>query len=159
MNAVPAPAAKVDPTQTRQVQELKHPSPLLSCRFDPTGRFVFAGAQDSSVQRWEIATGKKTALLGHKSWVRALTFQPKDRVLYAGDYTGKVLAWPVDAETPAPTRTFAAHQGWVRAAAVSPDGRWLATCGNDLLVKLWSTADGRPVRAFRMPPTSQPLPI
>lgn len=148
MSAAPAPAVKVDPSQARQVQEWKHASPLLSCRFDPTGRFVFAGAQDSSVQRWEVATGKKTALLGHKSWVRALTFQAKDKTLFTGDYAGKVLAWPLDADTPAPTRTLGAHQGWVRAATVSPDGRWLATCGNDLLVKLWSAADGKPVRAF-----------
>ena len=42
------PPAKIDPTQTRMVQELKHTSPLLGCRFDPTGRFVFAGAQDNT---------------------------------------------------------------------------------------------------------------
>ena len=57
----------VDPTKTRQVQELKHGSPLIGCRFDPTGRFVFAGAQDSTIQRWEVATGKKTSLAAQKS--------------------------------------------------------------------------------------------
>jgi WD40 repeat protein len=128
------------------VQELKCASPLLSCRFDPSGRFVFAGAQDSTVQRFELATSKQTSLVGNQSWVRALAFQPRDKVLFTGNYVGSILAWPVDADKPVPTRTVKAHHGWVRAAAVSPDGRLLATCGNDNQVRLWSTGDGKLVR-------------
>jgi WD40 repeat protein len=36
-----------------------------------------------------------------------------------------------------------AHDGWLRSMATSPDGKLLATTGNDNLVKLWSTFDGR----------------
>jgi WD40 repeat protein len=139
---------KVDPTQTRQVKELKHTSPLIGFRFDPSGRFVFAGAQDSTIQRWEIATGKGTALVGHKSWVRGLAFQPGSKLLFAGDYTGRILCWPTDADSPRPVRTLDAHHGWVRAVAVSPDGKLLASCGNDQLVKLWSTDACKQVRQF-----------
>ena len=35
-----------------------------------------------------------------------------------------------------------------RAVAVSPDSRQLATCGNDLMVRLWSCADGSLIREF-----------
>src|SRR5262245_47261790 len=137
----------INPTQVRLALELKYANPLISCRIDPSGRFVFAGAQDNSIQRWELANSKKTALAGHKSWVRALVFAgPK--LLLAGDYTGQLIWWQADADTPVPQRTVAAHQGWVRAAAVSPDGRTLATCGNDHLVKLWSVAEGKPVQEF-----------
>jgi WD40 repeat protein len=138
----------IDPAQTRLVQELKHTSPLVSCRIDPGGRFVFAGAQDSSVQRWELATGKKTALAGHKSWVRGLAFVPKDKLLLTGDYNGRVIWWTLDADAPVPLRTVAAHRGWVRAVAVNPDGKTLATCGNDHLVKLWAVADGKPLAEY-----------
>jgi WD40 repeat protein len=142
----PAPAVAVDPAQAHLVQELKHPSPLLGCRFDPSGEFIFAGAQDNAVVRWHLPDGKKTVLAGHKSWVRALAFAVKDKLLFSASYDGKVLAWPLEAETPAPVRTLEAHKGWVRALAVSPDGRTLASCGNDQLVKLWSVSDGNPVR-------------
>jgi WD40 repeat protein len=128
------------------VQELKHTSPLIGCRLDPTGRFVFAGAQDCTIQRWELATGKKTALAGHRSWVRAILCPPGGKVLITGDYAGKIIWWAADATTPAPIHTIQAHRGWARALAVSPDGQTLATCGNDYLVKLWTLADGKPIR-------------
>lgn len=142
------PAAKIEPAQTRQVQELKHTSPLIGCRFDPTGRFVFAGAQDNTVWRWELDGGKKTALIGHKSWVRGLAFAPAQKLLFTAGWDGRILAWPVEAATPAPVRSIDAHQGWVRAVAVSPDGKLLASCGNDGLVKLWATADGKLLRTL-----------
>jgi WD40 repeat protein len=138
----------VDPTRTRLVQELRHNSPLLGCRFDPTGRFVFAGAQDNTIQRWELAGGQRVALEGHRSWVRGLAFHAADRKVISGDYAGQVLIWPLDAATPRPERTIDAHRGWVRAVAVSPDGRHIATSGNDNLVKLWSYASGELVRQF-----------
>jgi WD40 repeat protein len=128
------------------VQELRHNSPLFSCRFDPSGRFVFAGAQDNTIQRWELAGARKVALTGHRSWVRALAFVTAPRQLISGGYDGRVIWWQADGDAPAPLRTIDAHRGWVRAASVSPDGRLLATCGNDLLVKVWSTADGTLVR-------------
>jgi WD40 repeat protein len=136
----------LNPTRTRLVQELRHNSPLLCCRFDPSGRYVFVGAQDNSIQRWELATSRKTPLVGHRSWVRALTFAPVQRRLVSGGYDGRVLLWSVDAESPTPMQAFQAHRGWVRAAHVSPDGRLLATCGNDRLVQIWQTADGGWVR-------------
>jgi WD40 repeat protein len=144
-----AATAPVNAVRTRLAQELRQPSPLFSCRIDPTGRFVFAGAQDSAIHRWELTTGRRVALTGHRSWVRALAFLAGPRQLLSGGYDGKLLWWQADAETPTPLRTREAHRGWVRAVAVSPDGRTVATGGNDNLVKLWSAADGAPVRELR----------
>lgn len=141
-----SPKPVLDPEQTRQDKELKHESPLIGARFEPSGRYVFAGAQDNAVVRWEVEAGKKTVLAGHKSWVRALAFAAKERWLFSGDYNGKILVWPIDAETPTPQRTIDAHHGWVRALALSPDGKVLASAGNDNRIKLWSVADGKPIR-------------
>jgi WD40 repeat protein len=141
-------AGEPSPTRTHMVQELRHNSPLLGCRFDPTGQFVFAGAQDNTIQRWELAGGRRIALNGHRSWVRALAFQTAQRKLISGDYAGRVMIWPADAVLPKPERAIHAHRGWVRAIAVSPDGQHFATCGNDNRVKLWSCATGELIRAF-----------
>jgi WD40 repeat protein len=141
-----------NPAKTHLLKEYKHDSPLLGCRFDPSGQFVFAGAQDNNIVRWDLDSGKKTLFTSHKSWVRALAMchgcdsRGTRQLLFSGDYAGRILAWPADAEQPKPLRTLEAHHGWVRALAASPDGTMLASCGNDHLVKLWSIPGGELIR-------------
>jgi WD40 repeat protein len=142
----PLPAARVDPTRIRGLRELNYPRPLLGCRFDPLGHYIFAGAEDRTIQRWDLNTGQRVAYLGHRSWVRGLTVSHDGKTLIAGDYAGQVLVWPSDASLPRPLRALHAHVGWVRAVALSPDDKYLATCGNDNLVKVWSMADGKLLR-------------
>lgn len=137
------------PDQTKVVKEWKHSSPFISCRFDPRGRYVFGGAQDSSVQRFELASGQQAALIGQESWIRGLAFDPTGETLVTGGFDGRLVWWPATAEKPEPLRRIVAHEGWVRAVAVSPDGALVASCGNDHLVKLWSLADGQPVAELR----------
>jgi WD40 repeat protein len=139
----PAPTPKIDATKTHLLKDYKHNRALVGCRFDPSGAFAFAGAEDNNVIRWQLDTGKKTLLTGHKSWIRGLAFAAKQKLLFSGDYAGRVLVWSSDASEPKPTQTIEAHRGWVRALAVSPDGKTLASCGNDHLVKLWSIPEGK----------------
>jgi WD40 repeat protein len=134
--------APPDPAQAHVAKTFAHTSPWVSCRFDPKGRYIFAGAEDNRVWRYTLADGAKTELAGHESWVRAIAFHPEGDTLITGGYEGRLLWWPASAEKPAPTRTVNAHNGWVRAVAVSPDGSLAASCGNDKLVKLWKLEDG-----------------
>lgn len=143
-SATPPPG--LDPTKTHVAAAWKHESPLIACRFDPLGKFVFAAAQDRSVQRFDAASGAKVGLAGHESWVRAMAFTADGQTLLTAGYDGRLVWWPAAAEKPAPSRTVEAHAGWCRAVAISPDGALAATAGNDHLVKLWSLADGKLVR-------------
>lgn len=136
----------VDATKTHIVRELKHDSPIVSCRFDPTGNLAFFGGQDNRVWRWQWTRDAKTELVGHDSWVRAIAFRSDGQVLITGGYDGRLIWWPATAETPQPTRIVDTHGGWIRAIAVSPDGSLIASVGNDHLVKLWSMKDGSLVR-------------
>lgn len=146
--AGPPPVARIDPTRAHLLHQWKHGSPLIGCRIDPSGKYVFAGAQDNAIVRWEMATGKATSLTGHRSWVRALAFAEKAQLLFTADWMGRVIAWPWQEENPAPKWILSAHRGWARALAVSPDGQTLASCGNDHLIKLWSVPDGKPMRTL-----------
>ena len=58
----------MDVTQTLTAHDLKHESQLISCRFDPSGKFVFAGAEDFAVWRWNVESGEKIKLFTD-SWV------------------------------------------------------------------------------------------
>jgi WD40 repeat protein len=131
-----------DPAQTHAGPQWKHSRPLTACRFDPTGKYVFTGAEDNLVVRWEIAGGTPTPLAAHDSWVRALAVSADGQTLFSGGYDGRIFWWPAAAEKPEPIRKADAHAGWVRAIALSPSGEQLASCGNDNLVKVWNVADG-----------------
>lgn len=170
----------VDPTKARIETEWKVGSPIIGCRFDPSGRFLFATANDSSVRRYDMLTGESVSFSGHKSWVRGIAFlsdkpepekvrefelrrtavasaagnaptptdappKPKPFQVLTGDYHGQLIWWTGDG-TPNTLRQVAAHDGWLRALAVSPDQKLVASCGNDNLAKLWSATTGELVR-------------
>ncbi len=138
----------IDPKKTKLAKQIRHKSPLLGCRFDPSGKYVFAGAQDNTVQRWEWATGKKVAFVGHNSWIRALAFDAKGKRLFSADWAGKLLAWSIEEAKPKPILNLDAHKGFVRDLETSPDGKWLASAGNDHKVRLWSIPDLKLAREF-----------
>jgi WD40 repeat protein len=172
-----------DPNAARLERELKHTRPGIGCRFDPSGRFLFVSAEDDTILRFDLITGTKTALAGHKSWVRGMAFvaeaeagsgepdawekrratvgavagfagatlpppKPAPFTLISADYHGKLIWWQGDAATPQPLREVEAHKGWARAVAVSPDGKTVASCGNDNAVRLWKTSGGELVRTL-----------
>jgi len=50
-------------------------------------------------------------------------------------------------------RMFRAHSGNVHAVALSPDGRWIVSGGDDKSVKLWNLASGQLLRTFEGHPS------
>lgn len=134
----------MDVTKTHVAAEWNVGSPLLSCRYHPSGQYVFAGAQDYNVWRVD-ARGNKTPFAAD-AWVRGIAFADAGRLLLTGGYDGRLLWWNAGGDGKQPLRSVDAHRGWIRAVAVSPDGLLAATAGNDLTVRLWSVPNGKLVR-------------
>ncbi len=147
------------PEKVHIAKELKYGKPLVSCRFDPSGRYVFAGCEDDTVERWDLhadpAKSRPVAFAAHNGWVFALAVTNDGKTLLSGGTDGKLIAWPATSDAPQPMRTVVAHHGWVRAIAVSPAGAQVATCGNDHKVRLWSLADGK--AQMELPGHSRPV--
>ena len=137
-------AVRIDPSVAKVVNQWKYePSPLIACRFDPSGQYLFAGAQDSRVVRLRLDSGEFTPLTGHDSWVRAIGFTHAGQHCWSAGYDGRLIEWETTAAAPTPLRTIDAHQGWVRSLDVSPDQQLLATAGNDMLVRMWDPGSGQ----------------
>ncbi len=138
----------MDPKLAHVVSQWAHDRPLISCRFDPLGRFVFCGSEDAHIERFRLSDGTKTLLTGgHSTWVNALAFSHDGTQVVSGGCDGKLTWWDTAAETPVPIRSIPAHgTHWIRTLAVSPDGTLLASGGNDNSVRLWSVTDGALVR-------------
>jgi WD40 repeat protein len=136
--------AGFDPKQAHVVAQWSVERPVVCCRFEPRGRFVFCGLEASAIQRVSLTDGQRVPFGGgHESWVFSLAFSPGGETTYSGGGDGRVVLWETGAASPKPIRTIDAHRGWVRALAVSRDGKILASAGNDRTVRLWEASSGR----------------
>lgn len=158
----------IDPAKTSEVSQRKHRKPLTCCRISTNGRDVFAGAEDLHVYRWSLDDADQPAAVfsGHDSWVRCLDFSADGKTLYTAGWDGRLGWWDAEstgaslppleslpkeklpAATVRPRRLIQAHQGFCRWVRVSPCGKLLATCGNDLLIKVWDAETGEPLQQF-----------
>src|SRR5687767_2460534 len=90
----PTPTAKADPTATKVYQNWPCAAPLIRCRFDPTGRFVFAAAEDNALIRREIASGAEAVFRGHESWINFIAFSPDGQTAFTVACDGRLAWWP-----------------------------------------------------------------
>jgi WD40 repeat protein len=137
-----------DPKQAHVEQELPAEAPLMACRFDPTGKFAFATAEDRNIYRWDLASAQRTALTGHDSWVFDVAVTADGQTLISAGGDDTLIWWPAAADAPQPANKVRAHDGWIRSVALSPDGKFVASGGNDRVVRLWNVSDGTKVREF-----------
>jgi WD40 repeat protein len=137
----------LDVKQAHVLNQWAHDRPLVACRFEPQGRYVFCGAEDTAVHRFALADGAKiSGTGGHDSWVMALAFTKDAGLTISGGAEGRLVWWETAGAQLQPVRKIDGHQGWIRAMDVSPDGALLATAGNDLIIRLWNPADGTAVK-------------
>jgi hypothetical protein len=124
----------------------------VSClAFSPDGRTVACGSRAGTVKVWDAARGVERARRDQPgACVSCLAFAPDSQTLAVGlqppgdhdkDEACGVWLWSV-------TRhhlraTLPGHAAGTRCAAFAPDGRTLATGGNDRVVTLWDAVRGQ----------------
>ena len=166
---VPKPGG-ADPFAIRLAAVLKHNRGILTCKYDAKADFLFAGARDYLLHRWDLsqtpvveppADPKKKpkvppvpvapaeariGIAGHESWVAGIGLFSDEERLATGDFVGRLIIWSDRQGTPKPQFSFEAHKGSIRKVAVSPDGTLVATAGNDGAVRVWSSESENKLR-------------
>lgn len=101
--------------------------------------------RDSAEVRKDAGDGaKQIALLrGHRSWVLSTSFSMDRNLLASGGVDGSIRLWGFSSSVPKERSASQPHGADVRAVAISPDGKYLASGSGALdgTVVLWSIGE------------------
>lgn len=142
----------IEPQTIAPVRTWQHDSQLTCCQFAPDGKSLVAAGHDGQLHRLPLVGDDRETLTAHRGWIEGLRWTPDRTLLVSADSWGQVCGWRWSEEglarQPAWTITRACAS-WLRDLAISPDGKLLATCGNEPVVRVYSTADGHLVQELR----------
>ncbi|ORY52086.1 WD40 repeat-like protein [Rhizoclosmatium globosum] len=154
-------AAELDAAEPRLLATLAlHTGAVLCLRWNPAGRLLASGADDSKIVIWEedrsgyrpsAAFGQQgqvasieayravKVLFGHDSDVADLAWSPNNEYLASCGLDSHVFIW--DGKTFDKLKRLDAHQGFVKGITWDPVGKYLATQSDDKSVRIWRTSD------------------
>jgi WD40 repeat protein len=145
-DAATAPAVPATPFVPGKVtidRTVRLPSiTFCMARHQTSGR-VFCGGADFGLHHFDPASEKpepkSLSELRHSSYVTGLV--STGNLLISGGYDKSLIWW--NAETGEQIRrNEGAHERWIRALAISPDGTKLASVGDDMKTKIWDVGTG-----------------
>jgi WD40 repeat protein len=137
--------ALVEPAlRGEQMTELVgHTGAITGIAVSADGRLLASASEDQRVLLWAWPGGARVGTLPHPAEVTAICMRQQNTIL-TGCADGQVRLWHLHGGTvPAPAMFSQAHEGPIRAIALSPDGAACATGGDDKRIGIWDVETGK----------------
>jgi WD40 repeat protein len=122
-----------------------HKDGVRCVAFAADGKTLVTAGLDGTIRIWDPEGKKLRELTGHKGQIAAHLFAP-DGSLFAAGESGCVYSW--DAGHDNDPKRLHVCADWVTHLSATPDGKTLATSGNDWTVRLWDVATWKELRSL-----------
>lgn len=123
-------------------RRLSPPERQYSIAFSPDGSTIATTGPDGLLKLWTLEGSPPSRTIQTDAYLYSLAISPNGRHLLAGGSAGATL-WDLDA---GPLIGRLPDHGKAVATAISPDGRWALTSGEDHALFLWDLETGEQVR-------------
>ncbi|XP_048354937.1 cell division cycle protein 20 homolog isoform X1 [Sphaerodactylus townsendi] len=124
-----------------QLMQMEHPDDYISSvSWIKEGNYLAIGTSNAEVQLWDIQQKKRLRnMISHSSRVSSLSWN--NYILSSGSRTGHIHHHDVRVAEHH-VATLAGHTQEVCGLKWAPDGRYIASGGNDNLVNIWPNTQG-----------------
>lgn len=126
-----------NPATKQTIRTIQPSVPLKRMTFSRDGRFLHGvDSEGTTAGTWSVKTGARTAMLFPVAGRFDLLVPSPCGEFFASTGASQQIAWQ-QAEGSASAGLLGGHEDVIRALAASPDGRYLASGGNDHSLRLW----------------------
>ncbi len=118
-----------------------HLAAVNAVAWSPDGRLIASASDDTYVQVFEAATGKRRVIYtGHTKEVAAVAWSPNGRLIASAGQDGTVQIWTVSNGNK--VLTYKGHSNRVNSVSWSSDGQLIVSGSEDKTVQVWNSSSG-----------------
>ncbi|WP_159789666.1 toll/interleukin-1 receptor domain-containing protein [Sodalinema gerasimenkoae] len=119
-----------------------HDATVKNFSVSDDGELMASAGAERRLILWRLSDGEILQQFDevHESEATDVGFLPDNQGLVSVGGGGRIKVWSFEGEL---LQEFQAHDGWINALSVSPDGQYLATSSGDRTIRIWRWQEGR----------------